>query len=360
MAITRAPRPTGNFYILDKKISEDKRLSWAARGLLIFLLGKPDNWTVSPAALVNETQDAYKSTGRDAVYGLLKELQTSGYLKIFGTRKAGAFAGNDYVVDESSLPNEINHLSPHPENPHTAKPDTAKPTLLRTELKKGLNVKRTHTAKPKSSKPCAVNNTSKTAVCVSSSKLPKQPKSEQPSPVNSPKPTTPLEVTLQNLETVLAASGIEASAATKADAVAITLTKGKALDYAVGTVKRKLASGEAATPTFSAAPTTTVPSSQPVYVHPEVVVASEETRLIAKMAREALTGKPAPTAPDAAPNAENAAFTPLVSEFKWAVDIITQKRKEAEDKVTTSKIGNRAFTSACEVLRVNKKTLNQE
>lgn len=29
--ITRAPRPTSNFYLLDKAISEDKRLGWAAR-----------------------------------------------------------------------------------------------------------------------------------------------------------------------------------------------------------------------------------------------------------------------------------------------------------------------------------------
>ncbi|RQY86714.1 hypothetical protein [Burkholderia stagnalis] len=33
--IIRAPRPTSAFYILDRRISEDRRLSWAARGLLI-------------------------------------------------------------------------------------------------------------------------------------------------------------------------------------------------------------------------------------------------------------------------------------------------------------------------------------
>lgn len=43
MNIRRAPRPKSNFYLLDKRISEDRRLSWAARGLLIPLLGKPDN-----------------------------------------------------------------------------------------------------------------------------------------------------------------------------------------------------------------------------------------------------------------------------------------------------------------------------
>jgi hypothetical protein len=52
MAIIRGSRPDKNFYILDKTISEDKRLSWGARGLLVYLLGKPDHWRVSTAALI--------------------------------------------------------------------------------------------------------------------------------------------------------------------------------------------------------------------------------------------------------------------------------------------------------------------
>lgn len=30
MSIIRAPRPEGNFYLLNKSISEDQRLSWAS------------------------------------------------------------------------------------------------------------------------------------------------------------------------------------------------------------------------------------------------------------------------------------------------------------------------------------------
>ena len=80
MSIIRAPRKTGNFYILDKAISEDQRLTWAARGLLIYLLGKPDHWRVSPAALRNETALTRKPTGRDGVYSLLDELIYAGYV----------------------------------------------------------------------------------------------------------------------------------------------------------------------------------------------------------------------------------------------------------------------------------------
>lgn len=146
--ITRAPRPKSNFYLLDKAISEDRRIGWAARGILIFLLGKPDNWTVSPAALVNETKDAFRSTGRDGVYAALKELKQAGYLRTVGARNdGGVFAGADYIVSEqphTENPDTVD--SPDTEKPdtdtggapHTGLPDTANPTQVSIEAKQGL------------------------------------------------------------------------------------------------------------------------------------------------------------------------------------------------------------------------------
>lgn len=345
MAITRAPRPTGNFYILDKKISEDKRLTWAARGLLIFLLGKPDNWTVSVSALVHETESTIKNTRRDGIWALLKELMDAGYCARSQVRlSTGRMGEMDYAVSESHAP--ISSDEPGTAKPGTVVPGTAETTLTRTDLKQELNsLKSTHTAKPKSSKACAVKDAKTKTVCVDLEKLPKAQKTEQPSPVKA----TPLEVTLENLATVLKASGIEASAAMQTDAISITLTKGKALDYAVGTVKRKLASGEAAPATFAPANNLTTPSVQPVYKHPEVTVASKAVR---EAALAALTVKPAPAAPATAPNAENTAFTPLVGQT-WAVNIIESKRRG-------EKVSYGTLQRACDELRVNKKTLNQE
>ena len=76
MSIIRGARPESGWYTLDKRISEDGRLSWAARGLLIFLLGKPDHWRVSVGHLRKQTEAARIRTGRDGVYALLQELQT--------------------------------------------------------------------------------------------------------------------------------------------------------------------------------------------------------------------------------------------------------------------------------------------
>lgn len=154
MSIVRAPRKESNFYVLDKKISEDKRLSWAARGLLVFLLGKPDHWSVNVQALVNETAGSRKQTGRDGVYGLLKELIEAGYVTRQQERNsAGVLGETHYVVSEVPSTQELPVL-PLPGLPYTAQPLPANPTLVsiegkaRTESKQGLRGKRV-------SAPCA-------------------------------------------------------------------------------------------------------------------------------------------------------------------------------------------------------------
>lgn len=77
--IVRGQRPQGNFYILDKRISEDRRLSWAARGLLVFLLGKPDHWRFSLSELARETQGTSHQTGIDGLRTLMRELKDTGH-----------------------------------------------------------------------------------------------------------------------------------------------------------------------------------------------------------------------------------------------------------------------------------------
>lgn len=136
MAIRRAKRPDSNFYILDKSISDNDRLSWRARGLLIYLLGKPDNWKVSVANLVNQTQNSAHRSGRDAIYSILKELEDIGYLqREQGKTDNGKFGSIDYVVSEIPV---IREESPLTGNPDTAEPYTADPTLISIEYKQEL------------------------------------------------------------------------------------------------------------------------------------------------------------------------------------------------------------------------------
>lgn len=141
MSIIRGPRPDGNFYILDKKISEDKRLSWAGRGLLVYLLGKPNHWQVSVQALVNEIKASPKPTGRDATWSLLRELIEAGYCTRHQVRKADGTLGEmDYTISEDSSLHPLTD-SPCTAYPCTGEPCTANPTQVSIDLQQGLKKK---------------------------------------------------------------------------------------------------------------------------------------------------------------------------------------------------------------------------
>ena len=136
MAIKRGVRAEGNFYILDKSISEDSHLSWAARGLLIFLLGKPDHWEVSVQHLINQTDGARIKSGRDSVRALLKELLDAGYI----VRNAvhgfdGKFGGYEYIVSESKV-------SPSTANPSPDEPCTAYPPQVSIDVLESIEDKK--------------------------------------------------------------------------------------------------------------------------------------------------------------------------------------------------------------------------
>lgn len=114
MSITRAARPESNFYILDKQVSEDGRLSWSARGMLVFLLGKPDHWQINIEALVNCTADSARPDKKTAVYAIIKELLSAGYM----TKHKHGSGALDYVIyDAPQL------------QPIDCKPDSGNPNL---------------------------------------------------------------------------------------------------------------------------------------------------------------------------------------------------------------------------------------
>ena len=140
--IIRGRRPQDNFYILDKKISEDARLSWEARGVLIFLLGKPDNWKVSVAHLIS-----VGSAKRDKMYRIINELMEAGY---FTRTKGPKGHGCDYVISEVPLTENTEVEKPLTEKPLTEKPFPSKTTLVSTEYKQELNTNNNKSKQKKS------------------------------------------------------------------------------------------------------------------------------------------------------------------------------------------------------------------
>lgn len=73
--IRRGPLPERSYVVVGNEVVRDRRLSWKARGLLIYLLSRPEGWTVAATRLAADGPD-----GRDAVLSGLRELETVGYL----------------------------------------------------------------------------------------------------------------------------------------------------------------------------------------------------------------------------------------------------------------------------------------
>lgn len=75
---------------------EDARLSYRARGVLAFLLSKPDNWEASEAHLASQSTD-----GTTAVRSALNELKTFGYLHCYRLQgDGGHFSWLHYLFEE--------------------------------------------------------------------------------------------------------------------------------------------------------------------------------------------------------------------------------------------------------------------
>lgn len=74
---------------------EDERLSFAARGLLSFLLSKPDNWEIEIAHIIDSSPSS-----RDHVYSLLHELADFGYAVKIAIREQGKFKSWRWIIYE--------------------------------------------------------------------------------------------------------------------------------------------------------------------------------------------------------------------------------------------------------------------
>jgi hypothetical protein len=58
------------YFRLRRATAQDIQLSWAARGVITYVLSKPDNWEVRVEDLIDQGD-----LGRNAIYRILGELQ---------------------------------------------------------------------------------------------------------------------------------------------------------------------------------------------------------------------------------------------------------------------------------------------
>lgn len=98
MTIIRSPEKiTTGFYIADKRNTENKKLSWSARGLLSYLLTNPSNKSMVIEHLINQTKESSKPTGRDGIYSIINELIAAGYITKIELRNKGKISGYNYT-----------------------------------------------------------------------------------------------------------------------------------------------------------------------------------------------------------------------------------------------------------------------
>ena len=99
MSIIRAPRPESGFVQIRNEVARDSRLSYKARGILIEILSRPDNWETSADALAPSGPD-----GRTAVLSGLRELREAGYLETVRRRREdGTFNTVSIVYDTPQI-----------------------------------------------------------------------------------------------------------------------------------------------------------------------------------------------------------------------------------------------------------------
>jgi hypothetical protein len=87
------------YFMMTRATAQDRELSWEARGVLCYLLSKPDDWKLQPT-------DLEQGCAKGRVYRILDELIETGYIERVQQRdeNTGQIRSWDYLVYESPLP----------------------------------------------------------------------------------------------------------------------------------------------------------------------------------------------------------------------------------------------------------------
>lgn len=97
MPIIRIQKRENPYVQIDRAAIEDNRLSWKARGILTYLLSKPDDWSIHIFDIVNHGPD-----GREAITTAMRELEKFGYARLVTTRnERGQISEKEWSVSET-------------------------------------------------------------------------------------------------------------------------------------------------------------------------------------------------------------------------------------------------------------------
>ncbi len=96
MSIRRAPR-SHSYTIMPNGALTDDRLSFKARGLLAYILSKPDHWKTNSGHLASVGPD-----GLTAVRTGLRELQDLGYATLLRHRNPDGTFASEWLIGDST------------------------------------------------------------------------------------------------------------------------------------------------------------------------------------------------------------------------------------------------------------------
>jgi len=96
MCIIRRAKKNTSFVQIDIDSLEDPNLSWKAKGLLSYLLSRPDNCDLRLSSLFEQSLD-----GQTATKSALKELEKAGYFKQECIREKGRIVRWKKMIYES-------------------------------------------------------------------------------------------------------------------------------------------------------------------------------------------------------------------------------------------------------------------
>lgn len=130
MSIIRNKR-TSNFTTIPNSLINDHCLRWNDLGLLVYLLSKPETWTVRVDVLVKE-----RGIGKDAVYEILKRLREAGYARLIRFSDGST----EWTIYDNPNQENPDKAKPNPENPDLEKPDPENPDLDNPDVYKRKSI----------------------------------------------------------------------------------------------------------------------------------------------------------------------------------------------------------------------------
>lgn len=120
-----------NFVVLDKAFLNNTELSWKAKGILAFMLSKPDNWIFYLEEVMKHSTD-----GKDSFRAGINELKNYGYMQRIRTRNSKGHIDWETVVYERPHTDKPQVDNPPMDKPQVEKPCMGNPQLLSTDSTK--------------------------------------------------------------------------------------------------------------------------------------------------------------------------------------------------------------------------------